>query len=355
VEPKPEPPKPARPAKKPFADFPEIVSLPEVGGGPKPLGTVHLGEGEQCFIRLRGASRALKGDLVFDVRNADGGVSPRAWEVSVGKAEAEDGKLVARMKLDDQSQLLFVWDAEGAKLAAASHFRNCVLALTASGETHLVALRSAETVEAFAVDLTKTSVPKGEWKLADLPDPSTVQIAIENVEGAKYHVEPKPTMEADKGKAEVKIDDAGGMLSLKLDALLKKSGQAAHTLQVTVSPFIKLPESTKEVRYNRRMIDQNKQALEMQLQQFKMGQEMMAKMKVKPDPKMDPRGAERLRNMDAQVKLLEASLDQAKQFEETLDKLGGNLRLSFRVYYNADGTEVNLLTVGSPPAPEKKK
>jgi hypothetical protein len=352
-KPKPEPPKPAKPSKKPFQDFPAVVALPELGGAETTLGSIYLGEQELCFIKLRGASRACKGDVVFDVRNADGGRAPRDWEVSIGKGESEDTKVVAKLKLDDKSQLHFQWDTDGAKLAHAGALRNCALALTCGGDTHFAALREPVRPDPFAIDLDKPAALKGDWKIPDMPDTASVKIAIENLEGAKYHVEPAAPFDVEKGKAEVKLDDGGGILALAIATLVKRSGPA-HQLQLAVTPFVTFPGSSKPERFNRRLIDGQKQQIESQIGMMKMGkqkQELMAK--VKPDPGRQAQMAEQMRNLDANIKLLENNLEQLKQSEEALKKVAGNLRLSFRMYYNADGTEVNLLTVGSGP-PAKK-
>ena len=344
-KPKTEKPKPAKPAKKPFEDFPASVAVPQPADAqPATLGKIYVPENEFCFVKLRGGARAMRGDLVFDVRNADDGRAARDWELTVGKADADEQTVLAKLKLNQQSELVLQWEASAKDNAVAPYLRNCVLALTCGGENHFVPLRQPEKAEALTIDLEKAGAsPKAEWKVAELPDLSSVKITIEGLQGAKFHVEPSPTFDAEKGKVDVKLEDGGGLLTLHLETSLKRTG-----LQVTVVPFVKFGETSKPERLNRRQLEQYKQRLEGEIQRLQAG---LTQAKQMPKGKADdPRTRQMnamLQTAESELKIRETTLEQMTKFEETLKAVGGNLKVNFRVFFNADGTEVNLLAAGS--------
>ena len=89
------------------------------------------------------------------------------------------------------------------------------------------------------------------------PDPEAVRFLITGMQGAKCTVEPAEPVLAKKKEKEavsVKIEDGGGLLSLKIDFSL------TNDFQLTASPYIKLSsEASKPDKFVRRHVREQPQ------------------------------------------------------------------------------------------------
>ncbi|MBC8871314.1 MAG: protein kinase [Planctomycetes bacterium] len=335
---------PAKPAKKPFEEFPKLVALPDLEAAdamnPKKLGPVYVAADDLCFIKLRGGENACKGSQTFVMRNADGGLAERDWEIMLRDGEADPGTKIAHLSLGDDWQLSFTWQSEAKTQPSAPHVANCALMLSCSGESHIALLREPTRVEGMAVDLQKV-VSKQDWTIDMPPDPSAIRLEITGVGGAKYSVDPAPTFNADRSEAWVKLEDGGGLLVLKLESSLKRS------LQVTLMPHIKSSPDGKPERLNVRMIQQTKLGLQhvVQDRQIKINQAnqaMRSKQYTETDKKrmIQPR----LATFKVELEQAEKALQQCESLEKMLNE--ASLTMNFRVFYDADSSEVDLLHIG---------
>jgi len=333
---------PAKPAKKPFQDIQKLVSLPDVNATePKGIGSIHVPSGELCFIKLRGGEKASKGSQIFAMRNADGGLAERDWEVFLREGESGPDTKIAHLSLNDASKLSFQWQPEAQSQEVASHLTNCALSLSCSGESHVALLRKPTQVEPAALDLEKPSM-KQDWDIGMLPDPSAVFVEITGVKGAKYTVEPTPRLDADKGEVWVKIEDGGGLLSLKVETSLKKK------LQITVTPHIKLSADTKPEKLNVRKLQQYTKTAQTATQQGQMmlnQLNQMMKAKRMPEDQKRRTFGPRLALYESQLKKAQTALESCQKLDRMLKDV--KLTMNFRVLYDADSSEVDLLKIGS--------
>ncbi len=342
---KPEAKKPAAspPDKKPFADLKDFAALPDAtaagGDQPKPLGPVYIPSGELCFIKLRGGEKAFKGAQQFAMKNAQGGLAEREWEISIREAPGGNETVIASLAIDDKSQLVFQWKPEAKTQAMSPYLGNCAFSLACAGEAKAIILRESVNAEALAVDFDKPS-SKNDWKIDNCPDPEAVRFEITGVAGAKFTVDPAGPQEAERTTVWILVEDGGGLLSLKLDASLKRD------FQLTATPHIKAPEAAKPDKFVRRMFNDNLKKAEFQSNDFSQRIKMMqeyAKSKA-PDAKQIE---QRLPVFELDAKNAATLVQNMKKIDELLKKLEGGMQIQFRVFYDADTTEVNLLKVGS--------
>jgi len=335
---------PAAPAKKPFVEFPKLVSLPDLNAAdamkPKDLGSVYAGTGELCFIKLRGGENASKGDQRFVMRNADGGLAERDWEISWRDGESGPETKLAHLSLADNSQLSFQWQPEAKAQPLAGHLNNCAMSFSCRGESHVALLREPTRVDGMAVDLEKAAM-KEDWNIDMPPDPSAIRVEIKGVQGGRYSIEPAPTINADKGEAWVKLEDGGGLLSLQVETSLKRS------FQVTLTPHVKMTPQGKPERLNIRKMDQVKKQCQqaVQMNQGMVSQlEQALKAKRVPEDQKRRMIQPRLATFRSQLESAEAALQKVDSFEKLLNNV--SLTVNFRVFYDADSTEVDLLQIG---------
>ena len=194
------------------------------------------------------------------------------------------------------------------------------------------------TAEALAVDFDKPT-SKADWKIDLCPDPDAIRVQITGVQGAKVSVDPADPLPANKATAWVKVEDGGGMLSLKVDPSLKGN------FQLTASPYIKAsPDVAKPEKFIRRMFQDALKKAEMgnqQASQFLQGMEQFVKSKAPEGERKQVEQRMSLAKME--VGKLETQLQNMKKIDDLLKSLAEGMKIQFRVYYDADSSEVVLL------------
>jgi len=334
------------PAKKPFADLKGIATLPEVGAdSAKSLGAVYVPPGELCFVKLRGGEKAFRGTQRFVMKNARDGLAEREWEISIREASGTE-TVLASLAIDDKSQLIFQWKPEAKSPAMETispYFRNCVFSLSCAGESKVVILREPVSGEALSVDFDKAAGSKNDWKIDLCPDPEAVRFQITGVEGAKFTLDPAESQPADKTTVWVRIEDGGGMLSLKLDTLLKRD------FLISAVPHIKVSaDAPKPDKFVKRMFQDGLKKMEAASQQTTAMVEEMHKYTKSRAPEGERKKVEqRLPVMQLDAKNLAELVQNMKKIDALLKKLEGGMKIQFRVFYDADSTEVDLLKAGS--------
>jgi len=324
------------PGKKPFADLKPLAKLPDVSDtNPVVLGRVYVPANELCFLKLRGGEKARKGVQHLVMKNANEGLADKDWEISVrdvGGAET----IVALLKLNDQSQLVFQWGPNAKAQDLSPYLCNCALALTCAGESKAITFRDSTPVEPLTVDLSKP-LSKKDWPIKFCPDPEAVRFQITGVQGAKSTVDPAEPTPAKKETAWVKIEDGGGMLSLKIDANL------TNDFQLTASPHIKLSaEAPKPDKFIRRMFENNIKAVQAQSEAIK--QRVQAMQQYAKGPAKDAKQVEQnLPAFELDARNAETLVQNMKRIDDLLKRLDEGMKIQFRVFYDADSTEVVLL------------
>jgi len=273
------------------------------------------------------------------MKNANEGLDDKAWEISVRNAGGTE-TIVAALKLNEQSQLVFQWGPNAKSQELSPYLRNCAFALSCAGESKAIPLREPETVQPLIVDLSKPN-SKEDWPIKMCPDPEAVRFVITGVQGAKCTVEPADPAPAKKTTVSVKIEDGGGILSLKLDASL------TNNFQMTASPYIKLnQEAPKPDKFVRRMFENQLKTAQAQSEQYKQGVELLQKY-AKSNAKDAKQAEQRLPTLELDARNAETLLKNMKRIDEMMKALGEGMKIQFRVYYDADSTEVELLRTGS--------
>ena len=339
-KPKPESPaKPKPPAKKAFAELPPVVSLPALDSPealePKTLGSIYATRDDQCFIRMRGGEHAIKGNRVFAMRNAEGGTAERDWEINLRDSSAAGEVKIANLALNDKFQLVFQWQAAAKDDPAAAHLINCALSMTSRGDTHVVFLRQPMQTPELEIDL-KEAATRHSMKFDMLPDPDKIRLELRSVKGVKHTIEPQPVMNAEKGEAWIKLQDGGGMVSLKVETDMKRD------LQMTFTPHVRLNPDGKPERLVVRQVQSAKTQLQAAVNQWGMlVQQGQAIMKSKAPEQQKKQAEQYLRNYENELKISQENLTKFEAFEKMLEEF--KPQINFRVFYDADGSEINLL------------
>lgn len=333
-------------AKKPFADLKDFAALPEpTSAEPQTLGAVHIPPEQECYIKLRGGDKAMRGAQRFVLKNAREGLAERDWEVSICEASGAE-TVIATLQIDDQSHLVFQWKPEARSAAfegVSPHFRNCVLSLACAGDSKTVTLREPVTGEPFSVEFDKATGSKGDWKIPFCPNPEAVRFEITSVEGAKITVDPKESQPADKTTVWIRIEEGGGLLSVKLDSLLKRD------FVLNATPHVKLSaDQPKPDKFNRRLFQAKLKELELNSQQAATMLENMQMFIKSPAPEAKRKQVEQqMPTMEFDTKTLAQLVANLKKIDALTDKVKDGMKIKFRVFFDADSTEVTLLKGGA--------
>jgi hypothetical protein len=332
------------PDKKPFEDLKELAALPDLGTDqPQSLGLVYVPPGDMCFVKLRGGENAFRGNQRFVLKNARDGLAEREWEISVREASGTE-TVVASLAIDNKFQLMFQWKPEARSPALESispHFRNCVFSLSCAGESKVVILREPASGEPLTVDLEKAAGSRGDWTIDQCPNPDAVRFQITGVQGAKFSLDPAEPQPADKATVWLRIEDGGGMLFLKLDASLKRDFLLAATPHIKISP-----DAPKHDKFIKRVFLNNIKELEAR-SEFLKQRVKSAQGYAKTGAKDAKQVEQQLPNMEFEAKTADELLQNVKRIEDLLKSVEEGMQINFRVYFDADSTEVTLLKTGS--------
>lgn len=336
---------PVMPDKAPFADMASHVDLPDVESPgalePTSLGVIHTvrtREG-QCYIRMRGGEHALRGNRVFSMRNSDRGTADWDWDINLRDGSEGSEVKIAHLTLNEQSELLFRWMPAAQKDSAAAHLMNCVFALTCRGQTHTLALR--QPVQATGLDVNlKESANRHTIRVPNAPDPEKIRLEIKNVRGSEYSMEPQSVLPVERAEAWIKLEEGGGILSLRLEVDMRRD------LQLVVTPHAQWNPDMRPERINVRQLQQLRNQRMAAVNQWgAMVQKGQAFMKSKASEQEKKQASQHLRNYENELRLSQESLSRFEQFEQMLEN--ARLEIVFRVFYDADGSETNLLLAGS--------
>ncbi len=337
----PKPPK--KPMPQPFQDLPLTVSLPDLEAAdamtPQVLGPVHYQPDDLCFIKLRGGKKASKGSQEFIMRNAEFGSADRDWEILSREGESDPATKIAHLSINDQSQLAFQWQPQAKTVPLTANLCNCAFSLNCNGKSHIVALRQAEKVEGMALELDKPSTDE-HWKIELGPDPDAVKIEIVGVQGAEYAVQPTSVIEADRGEAWIDLKDGGELLSLQVETDMKRN------VEVTVTPHLKTPPDGRPTKFNARLFKPWLNEMKTALANAPF---VIQRWKQAAGQATGPQKAfaeQQVVVAEQRLVELQAMVDDGVKLEELLKNADENLRIRFRVFYDADSTEVDLLHIG---------
>jgi hypothetical protein len=273
------------------------------------------------------------------MRNANEGLAERDWEIFIKDSGGSNQTKIAHLSLKPDNNLVFQWQEEARNDPSAAFLSNCALSFNCRGDTHVAVLRQATQVQAMELNL-KEAIFKGEWPIDAPPDPERIRMEIKGLTGAKFTIEPQPVVNADKGEAWVKLDDGGGLLALKIESELRKD------FELTATPHIMAAKDARPERLNIRKLQQYKNQLQAAVAQWSIqvkNLEAITKSKA-PEPQKK-QAAAHLRNFQNELNTSQETLKKFEEFEKMLENT--KPKLSFRLFFDADGSEVDLLRVGT--------
>ena len=329
---------PTAPAGKPFRDLAAQVDLPPLdpqqapATTATPLGPVHLGPQQVCFIRLLGGRSALRGKQQFKMANADDGRAERAWEVSLAASDADGGKVVALLALAD-GNLTFQWTAEAAQQRGAANLRNCLLSMSAGEDVIQLGLRKPIQIEAPEFNLKKQTLAL-KWDLPDYPDPAAMKVEFTGLDGnfPEFNWDPETGQaQANKGQALIRFTKAHAGLEIELATALKR-----NQFELFLRPWIKPPQN--------RRIPLTIKTLQ-QAQQAAVNGQRAANVAIAQSGELKKKnkelGAQRENLAKQALERAKKTFAQVQAFDKVFQE--GSAKLQFRVIYRTDQHQIELL------------
>ncbi|MCL4206643.1 MAG: hypothetical protein KJ000_29520 [Pirellulaceae bacterium] len=339
-------PRPASPIDGPFRDLANFITLPPnepSNASPTVLGSVHLGAREPCFIKLRGGDKAVRGAQVFSLRNANGGTAERDWEILLSDGGTQTK--VAHLSIDAAGDLGFRWERPGADIEVAGNLCNCALVLNVPGNTpRVLALRAPVRSESLVIDLEK-SAPKSDLRIDSLPDPSVVYLEIVGVGGSAFEVKPAPVFLVEKGEVWLTVEEAGGLLVLKIESSAKRG-----IVSLEINPHVQFAENAKPevfvVKKMPQVLAQSTkawQALQLNIQGI-----TQALNQNLPGPQRQAL-QQNLAALQQQEKEYQDYLQRLNQLQTFLEARKSKVELQVRVFRDADTSQIDMFVANSSP------
>jgi hypothetical protein len=339
-------PRPNAPIDGPLRDLPNFVTLPPTASSntsPVVLGSVHLGEREPCFIKLRGGGKAVRGAQVFSLRNADGGTAERDWEILLNDSGTQTK--VAHLSIDAAGDLGFRWEKPGADSEVTGNLCNCALVLNVPGNTpRVLGLRAPVRCDSLVIDLEK-STPKSDLRIDSLPDPSVVYLEIVGVGGSEFQVKPAPIFLVEKGEAWLTVEEAGGLLVLKIESSAKRG-----VVSLEINPHVQFAETAKPeafvVKKMPQVLAQSTnawQVLQLNIQQITQALNQNL-------PGLQRQALQQnLAALQQQEQEYQDNLQRLNQLQTFLETRKNKVELQVRVFCDADTTQIDMLVANTSP------
>jgi hypothetical protein len=181
VEPKVEP--PPKPVRPPFAQLPPsiaLVSPKEAQSGTQSFGKIVVDDPNSLFASLRGGGSSIRGQERFVMQGAENGTAVGKWEFNhVDRTNA--GTSIATLELQGKD-LVFQWHPIALETRGAGQLHNCAISFSSGKFAHVISLREALEIEPPKINLDR-GVASVDWEVPLPPDPDAVYIEIAGVSG----------------------------------------------------------------------------------------------------------------------------------------------------------------------------
>lgn len=343
----PDPPaNPDRPQVNPFQGFASAVELPPLTStlaepaeplSPVALGPCVIDEKALVIIHLLGGTGAIRGGKqTFELKEASGGTSLREWEISL--LTGETGVVVARLEAKD-GQLWFQWQRAAPEHVSAALLRNCALSMSAGADQHKAALRKPVVGAPLAVNYEKPGAVR--WTIESLPDPKSIMIEIGRLEGdfqaSKF--DKQPLEGSDTGGVWAGTTEDALILGLKLTTSLTARG-----IEVKTAPQLKTSVMKRPAPLNLREMASEEKKVALRRDQLTI--------QINSLPNQKNEAVDRQRNLlNVEIDKVNAYGDQLTQLTSLVENLHGKAKIHFRVYYQTDDGEIDLLTTDQEAEP----
>jgi hypothetical protein len=368
--PKPEPTKPelaknepAKPAAdKPaaaatametFKSLPTAVSLPKLEPGmtdpsPNALASLVIGH---CLpgatALLKGGGNAIRDDnTMFQLMEVKDEQLSGKWDVVMTVSQTP--LTIAQFSVQNE-QLTFQWTPKGAMHESASYLSNCKLVLSAGTDQHEISLRKPLNGKSLLVDLEKPGSTV-KWTVEHLPDPRKVVVEISRLGEAfpAHKFDPSPAMEgiSDESLIWIGTDPENVVLGIKFE-----SSQTAKAVQVKATAQFKQGSSTKP------LLPRTLKSIQNEIDQKRLALIQSEKLLTNQTGGNDQQKKSRetaLKTVKQQQNELNVQGEQFNQLQQLIAELKDRSEVHFRVYYEADDSQVDLVVTDAAPAKEKR-
>jgi hypothetical protein len=349
VAPTPAPAEPSAPTQPP-PDLPPAVDLPALeptaaAAVPAPceLGRVVVPEGATLTVALLGGLTAGPRGTTFQLDPAPVPATTR-WQFACLRTTGGDPAPVAVAELTHVDQrLMFTWLDAATRQDSATCLRNCVLRISCGAHTHDLRLRRPERVEPLQVNLKKPDVTL-RVKIPAPPDPACLRFQVTSLVAPwpqPCALNPAEPVAVGSGQVCINLGDEAepDILSLTLaahyKAVFELTCDATFRLQANAELA---PCTAKKLQEAEQWVNQH------QTNANAVAQQIRAVVSALPpsDPLRPVREAE-LRQAELQLADCTKRTQRMQWLNRTRDLVEQGAPIHFRVFYLADGCEVNLL------------
>ena len=340
---KPKPPVKPKTPPNPFAKIPVAVELPSLGNAKQPvenfteavsLGPVTVDKADILIADLMGGQNVYKGNQKFSMKNADGGLAERAWEVFVSPSSvANDGELIIAKLWISEDKLWFQWTEKAEAEVASNYLRNCVFAIRTGSAGKDIALRKPVGLEAMEVQLDKGGMQLSA-PIDYLPDAAAVRIELGGFQGKfpPHRFDPQPEMEARATSKLVFGDPGQEVLYFKVASSLR----GTSGVQLTLSPML-FPEARKVTAFRAKSFDDMVKGSQLQSQQMKAQIDQFGKLNANEQKKYRQQ-IDQLKQRHSLVQKQASALAKVQQY---ITEMAGG-KIGVRVFVMTDEHELDL-------------
>lgn len=369
VSPTPPAPEPAPPAAQPaplgdvFAELPSVMALPEITADGaqkiKPFGKVALPAGKACLVELYCGDGPGRGKTLFTVANANNGLDPLNWEISMTSKPGETNPIVAKLHLNGP-ELGFEWTADAASQPQAPYLCNSILRLAVGDKFKEIVLRETAEIEPVpTVDFDKGFVIRLPFEYS--PDPKLMRVEVVGLDPAMFpnsDIKPQNGIEATKASAVIWIGEKveHRNLGLRFDTTT-----TAKSVDVKFTPAIRADTQSAGDKFTKKQLLNNFKTLQAQLAtQTNSRQAAHAAIDAgkRPDGSAFNEEEKKSRKTlyDSSTEKLQETVQKLEAASTLLDRINKTATVHVRVTYETGLKKIVLAqTKGAPPEEPAKK
>jgi hypothetical protein len=336
-----------------FKGLPTVVSLPKLeprvtDPPPTALASLVIGPcSPDATAQLKGGGNAIReGKTKFELTEAKDEQLSEKWDVVMTVSQTP--LTIAHLSIQNK-QLTFQWTPEGASHESSPYLGNCKLVLSDGAHQHEISLREPLKGAPLLVDLEKPGATV-KWTVEYLPDPHTVVVEISRLGEAfpAHKFDPSPAMEGTSADTLVwtGADPENTLLGIKFE-----SSQTAKIVQVKASGQFRQGGSAKP------LLPRTLKSLEKEIDQTRLGLVTQEKVLTNQSGGNDQKKANReaaLKAVKQEQDELNAQGEQFNQLRQLIAELKDKSEVHFRVYYQADDSQVDLVVTDNDPPKEKQ-
>ncbi|HIM29835.1 MAG TPA: hypothetical protein EYG57_09770 [Planctomycetes bacterium] len=307
------------------------------------------------FASLRGGSSAIRGGDRFIMQNADMGTAIGKWEFNLVNRD-DIPTTIATMELQGR-KLVFQWRPEAQDLKMAGQLHNCAISFTSGKFSHILALREVIEVPAPQVNLDR-GIVSVTWDLPLPPDPDAIYVELAGVTGPlpnQKTVPQQPLNVTGDGQWILVGTPKNPVMSFLANWTVKRGIEVDFSTHLFPANGVPRKSNASKSRLNKKVLTQER---------IRWTQEY-AGLKRALDTKYS--GAARNQvpkplqaNFDAEKAVVQRRYEQAQTTAVAVQKLVDlypqiheKSGLEFRVYHDADQTQVDLLRTSGYAAAKK--